>query len=82
MSNSIPTAVPSEPSESVEQASGPNDSDSEKKTAEPLKKKGAIKKVEGLSNGVSDNGNVEFPSPAKNRQKRKFPTREEISKIR
>ncbi|XP_043817910.1 26S rRNA (cytosine-C(5))-methyltransferase NOP2B [Manihot esculenta] len=82
MSNSIPTAVPSEPSESVEQASGPNESDSEKKMAEPFKKKGAIKKAEGLSNGVSDNGNVESPSPAKNRQKRKFPTREEISKIR
>ncbi|KAF2322613.1 hypothetical protein GH714_022720 [Hevea brasiliensis] len=38
MSNSIPTVAPSEPLESVEQASVPNESNREKKIAEPLKK--------------------------------------------
>ncbi|XP_021673127.1 26S rRNA (cytosine-C(5))-methyltransferase NOP2B isoform X2 [Hevea brasiliensis] len=82
MSNSIPTVAPSEPLESVEQASVPNESNREKKIAEPLKKTGAMKKGGGLINGVSDNRNVESPSPAENRKKRKFPSREEISKVR
>ncbi|KDP38790.1 hypothetical protein JCGZ_05126 [Jatropha curcas] len=82
MSNSIPTA-PSEPEplESVEQAPEPNESNNEKKTAEPLKK-GAMKKDKGLNDGVSDNGKVESQSPANKGKKRKFPSRQEISVVR
>ncbi|EEF39638.1 Proliferating-cell nucleolar antigen p120, putative [Ricinus communis] len=89
MSNSIPTAESSEPLESVEQASESNESKSEKNTAEPLKKKSVVKiekgareKGKGLSNGVSDNGNVKSATAAKNTKKRKFPSRDDISKIR
>ncbi|XP_065862713.1 26S rRNA (cytosine-C(5))-methyltransferase NOP2B-like [Euphorbia lathyris] len=71
ISNSIPNATPSEPLESVEQASE-NDSDNEMKTAETLKKNVAPKK-QGQTKDIFE---------STKRVKRKFPSKEEISKLR
>jgi len=67
LSNSIPSAG-TEPSESVEQAYGLNESDREK--------------GKSLTNGFPNDGTPENPSSAKRGMKRKIPSREEISKSR
>ncbi|WCJ33124.1 Ribosomal RNA small subunit methyltransferase F [Euphorbia peplus] len=71
ISNSIPNATPSEPLESVEQASG-NDSDTVMKIVETLKKNVTAKK-QGRTYDIFE--------PTK-RIKRKLPSKEEISKLR
>ncbi|KAF9666552.1 hypothetical protein SADUNF_Sadunf16G0240800 [Salix dunnii] len=67
-SNAIPSAGPTEPSESVEQAYGLNESITEK--------------GKSLTNGFPNDGTSENPSSAKTGKKRKPPSREEISKAR
>ncbi|KAJ7014361.1 hypothetical protein D5086_003234 [Populus alba] len=73
LSNSIPSAG-TEPSESVEQAYGLNESDREKKTS--------TEQGKSLTNGFPNDGTPENPSSAKRGMKRKIPSREEISKSR
>ncbi|KAJ6754040.1 hypothetical protein OIU79_026806 [Salix purpurea] len=67
-SNAIPSAGSTEPSESVEQAYGLNESITEK--------------GKSLTNGFPNDGTPENPSSAKTGKKRKIPSREEISKAR
>ena len=67
-SNAIPSAGSTEPSESVEQAYGLNESITEK--------------GKSLTNGFPNDGTSENPSSAKTGKKRKIPSREEISKAR
>uniref|UniRef100_A0A6N2NKT6 SAM-dependent MTase RsmB/NOP-type domain-containing protein n=1 Tax=Salix viminalis TaxID=40686 RepID=A0A6N2NKT6_SALVM len=67
-SNTIPSAGSTEPSESVEQAYGLNESITEK--------------GKSLANGFPNDGTPENPSSAKTGKKRKIPSREEISKAR
>lgn len=73
LSNSIPSAG-TEPSESVEQAYGLNESDREKSTS--------TEKGKSLTNGFPNDGTPQNPSSAKRGMKRKIPSREEISKSR
>lgn len=82
MSNSKPTAAPSEPLESVEQAPILNESNREETKTKHLMAKSATKIDEGLTKGFPDEGNVESQSNAKRGKKRKFPSRVEISKPR
>ncbi|KAJ6392593.1 hypothetical protein OIU77_022152 [Salix suchowensis] len=67
-SNAIPSAGSTEPSESVEQAYGLNESITEKGNS--------------LTNGFTNDGTPENPSSVKTGKKRKIPSREEISKAR
>ncbi|KAB5521239.1 hypothetical protein DKX38_025558 [Salix brachista] len=67
-SNAIPSAGSTEPSESVEQAYGLNESITEK--------------GKSLTNGFPNDGTPENPSSTKTGKKRKIPSREEISKAR
>ncbi|CAK7324483.1 unnamed protein product [Dovyalis caffra] len=73
LSNSIPTAGPSEPLESVEQAPGLNESNREKRTST---------EKDSLTNGLPNDGTVENPFGAQKGKKQKLPSREEISKAR
>ncbi|RVX14730.1 putative 28S rRNA (cytosine(4447)-C(5))-methyltransferase [Vitis vinifera] len=86
MSNSKPNPTPSEPSEVEEQAPEENDSDSElnmgEKTQQHPGKRGTKKENGGLKNAAPENGKKESPSTTTKRKKRKFPSREEISKAR
>ncbi|KAF8414282.1 hypothetical protein HHK36_002284 [Tetracentron sinense] len=92
--NSKPTPESSEPTEIVEQASIPNDSgnieknSSEGKFQQPKftssldKEKGTTKANVGLKKSVLDNGKKQFLSMVKEKKKRKFLSREEISRAR
>lgn len=90
MSNSKSTPVASEPVESIEQASASNENDGEKNTEQPLKEEGTrdaksnkeAKDAKKKKRKLDENGNVESQSSPHKRKKRKFPSREEISKVR
>ncbi|PON86306.1 RNA (C5-cytosine) methyltransferase, NOP [Trema orientale] len=95
MSNKIPTVESSTPAETVEQGLNPTENGSEEAEGKDVKqnlndikgarqvKKGAKrenKKV--IKKDITENGNKESSSPANKGRKRKFPSREEISKAR
>lgn len=89
MSNSKKTSAGPQPSETVEQQTPEsNVSSGDKKTeenSEQVLMKKATTKAKDLkkkTSGLAENGNVESPSNEKRRKKRKFPSREEISKVR
>ncbi|KAJ0101666.1 hypothetical protein Patl1_03881 [Pistacia atlantica] len=90
MSNSKSTPVASEPVESVEQAPTSNESNGEKKTEQPLKEEDTreakgnkeAKDAKKKKRSLVENGNVESQSSPQKRKKRKFPSREELSKVR
>ncbi|XP_024034084.1 LOW QUALITY PROTEIN: 25S rRNA (cytosine-C(5))-methyltransferase nop2 [Citrus clementina] len=89
MSNSKKTSAGPQPSETVEQQTPEsNVSNGDKKTeenSEQVLMKKATTKAKDLkkkTSGLAENGNVESPSNEKRRKKRKFPSREEISKVR
>ncbi|OVA07245.1 Bacterial Fmu (Sun)/eukaryotic nucleolar NOL1/Nop2p [Macleaya cordata] len=95
MSNSKPTSIPSEPSETVEQAPAPSDSNTDEKTQPEVQSqqpkidrdtnKGRyIKNVSrgGFKKGEPENRKRVTPSVPKERKKRKFPPREEIARAR
>ncbi|XP_044474169.1 26S rRNA (cytosine-C(5))-methyltransferase NOP2B-like [Mangifera indica] len=90
MSNSKSTPVASEPVESIEQASASNENDGEKNTEQPLKEEGTrdakgnkeAKDAKKKKRRLDENGNGESQSSPHKRKKRKFPSREEISKVR
>ncbi|KAJ8765088.1 hypothetical protein K2173_010570 [Erythroxylum novogranatense] len=81
MSNTKAMTTHYEPLESVEQAHRPDEAKNESKTTEHLTAK-AAKKRDVVNNSSRGNGNIEAPSNSKNRKKRKFPSKEEISKAR
>ena len=86
MSNSKPTSIASEPSETVNQGLEVIDS-SNAKTAEGesrqhLKKECSIKEHTTSENDFAKNHNDEFPSTIRQWKKNKVPSREEISKAR
>lgn len=89
MSNSKKSSAAPEPSETVEQPTPEsNVSYGEKETeekSEQVSTKKATTKAQDLTkktSGLAENGNVESPSNEKRRKKRKFQSREEISKVR
>lgn len=89
MSNSKKTSAAPQPLETVEQQTPEsNVSNGEKKTEENseqvLMKKATTKAKDSKkkTSGLAENGNVESPSNEKRRKKRKFPSKEEISKVR
>lgn len=89
MSNSKKTSAAPEPSETVEQQTPEsNVTDGEKRTEEKSEQvlmEKATTKAKDLkkkTSSLAENGNVEYPSNEKRRKKRKFPSREEISKAR
>ncbi|CAN1778640.1 26S rRNA (cytosine-C(5))-methyltransferase NOP2B [Linum perenne] len=89
VSNTIPTAGTSIPEESVEQAPVPTSNSNEKETVRASVEDGSKKSSAGANKKVAenkkvaDNGNVASkPAAEKGRKKRKFPSQEEISKIR
>ncbi|XP_030471285.1 26S rRNA (cytosine-C(5))-methyltransferase NOP2B-like [Syzygium oleosum] len=82
MSNSKPTSVSTEPSETVEQVSGPEEDSRKKDTVEEPQNQ-----TEAVGNkGVVDNGHVENKkrkSPSSSKKiKGKWPSRDEMSKTR
>ncbi|KAF3942590.1 hypothetical protein CMV_030765 [Castanea mollissima] len=78
--NSKPAPETSEPSETVEQGSMTNESGSGENTEELMDGTTTENKV--LKNGSIENGKKETLAFSKNRKKRKFPSREVISKER
>lgn len=96
MSNSKPNAESSTPSETVEQGLQPSENDTEEEAGKSVRhnlndangakqeNKGTRKenKNKGSKTDVIENGKKESPSPANKGKKRKFPSREEISKAR
>ncbi|KAK4575674.1 hypothetical protein RGQ29_026587 [Quercus rubra] len=80
MSNSKPAPEISEPTETVEQGSMTNESGSGENAEELMDGTTTENKV--LKNGFIKNGKKETPASSKNRKKRKFPSREVISKER
>ncbi|PON40111.1 RNA (C5-cytosine) methyltransferase, NOP [Parasponia andersonii] len=95
MSNKIPTVESSIPAETVEQGLNPTENGSEEAEGKDVKqnlndikvtrqvKKGAKKENKKILKKVNtENGNKESSSPAIKGRKRKFPSREEISKAR
>lgn len=80
MNNSKPAPETSEPSETVEQGSMTNESGSGENTEELMDGTTTENKV--LKNGSIENGKKETLAFSKNRKKRKFPSREVISKER
>ncbi|GMJ05004.1 tRNA methyltransferase 4d [Hibiscus trionum] len=86
MSNAKKNPVGFDSSETVEQTQRPeeihSDEDNEKELEQPLKKQSIKGKNNSLKkNGIPANGKVESPATSKKR-KRKFPSKEEISKVR
>lgn len=89
MSNSKPPPKPSDPSETVEHA-GASDNSNDKEKSIPVQKsqqpKGLwdqMKKANGaLKKNVQENGTEDSRPTARERKKRKFPSRDEISKAR
>eukprot|EP00268_Persea_americana_P035813 TRINITY_DN35315_c0_g1_i2.p1 TRINITY_DN35315_c0_g1~~TRINITY_DN35315_c0_g1_i2.p1 ORF type:complete len:618 (+),score=174.31 TRINITY_DN35315_c0_g1_i2:293-2146(+) len=89
MSNSKPPTKQSDPSETVEQAAAPDNSNGEDKSIpvqKSLQPKGLRDKMKvangGLKKTVKENGTEESRPTARERKKRKFLSREEISKAR
>ncbi|XP_010276275.1 PREDICTED: probable 28S rRNA (cytosine-C(5))-methyltransferase [Nelumbo nucifera] len=93
MSNSKPTTRPSETEEAVEQATGPNDNGTNIKNnleekSQQLRVPSDLKDRNKMSDGglgkrIPKNGKDESDSTTKmKKQKRKFPSRKEISKAR
>lgn len=89
MSNSKPPTKQSDPSETVEQAAAPDNSNDEDKSIpvqKSLQPKGLRDKMKvangGLKKTVKENGTEESRPTARERKKRKFLSREEISKAR
>ncbi|RWR95010.1 Bacterial Fmu Sun/eukaryotic nucleolar NOL1/Nop2p [Cinnamomum micranthum f. kanehirae] len=89
MSNTKPHSKQSDPSETVEQAAAPDNSDDEEKSIpvqKSLQPKGLRDKMKeangGLKKTVKENGTEESRPTARERKKRKFLSREEISKAR
>ncbi|XP_030930005.1 25S rRNA (cytosine-C(5))-methyltransferase nop2 isoform X2 [Quercus lobata] len=80
MSNSKPAPETSEPTETVEQGSMINESGSGENAEESMDGTTTENKV--LKNGFIKNGKKETPASSQNRKKRKFPSREVISKER
>jgi ribosomal RNA methyltransferase Nop2 len=80
MSNAMPSSDSSEPMETVEQAPDPTEVD-EPKTTEQVKT-GAKRQKKVLENGVTKKSDGEPAPVRKKREKKKFPSKEEVSKIR
>lgn len=82
MSNSKPTSVPTEPSETVEQVSGPEEDSSEKDTVEePQNQTEAAENNVVVENGDVKNKKRKLPSDSK-KIKGKWPSRDEMSGTR
>lgn len=82
MSNSKPTSVPTEPSETVEQVSGPEEHSSKKDTVEePQNQTEAVGNKGVVENGHVENKKRKSPSSSK-KIKGKWPSRDEMSKTR
>ncbi|XP_044481863.1 26S rRNA (cytosine-C(5))-methyltransferase NOP2B-like [Mangifera indica] len=90
MSDAKATSVASETAESVEQAPTSNENDGEKETERSVKEEGTreakgnkeAKDAKQKKRSSVENGNVVSESSPQKRKKRKFPSREEISKAR
>lgn len=89
MSNTKPPSKQSDPSEMVEQAAAPDNSNNEIKSIpvqKSLQPKGLRDKMKETNGGfkktVKENGAEESRPTARERKKRKFLSREEISKAR
>lgn len=90
MSDAKATSVASETAESVEQAPTWNENDGEKETERSVKEEGTreakgnkeAKDAKQKKRSSVENGNVVSESSPQKRKKRKFPSREEISKAR
>lgn len=85
MSNKISTVETSTPSEAVEQGHKLAESASKKDAGKNVQQnmvEGGGKENKTLEKDIRKNGKTESPLTAKNRKKRKFPSREEISRAR
>lgn len=85
MSNKIPSVESAAPSETIEQGLELGESGGEKDVGKNVEKnlvEGTRKEKKVLHKDIRKNGNNESPSTANNRKKRKFPSREEISRAR
>lgn len=85
MSNKISTVETSTSSEAVEQGLKLAESGSKKDAGKNVQQnmvEGSRKENKTLEKDIRKNGKTEPPLTAKNRKKRKFPSREEISRAR
>lgn len=86
MSNSKQTLeAASESAETVEQTPiSTGETKTEEKSEQVLRREGTkkAKDLKKKQNSLPENGNVESPSTGRKSKKRKFPSREEISKLR
>lgn len=83
--NAKPTAESSTPSETVEEDIKPtseNGIEEEEEAGKKVKQNVRKKENKAVKKYVQENGTNDSPSPAKKQKKRKFPSREEISKAR
>lgn len=82
MSNSKPTSVPTEPSETVEQVSGPEEDSSIKDTVEEPQNQTETVENHGVVENVHVNNKKRKSPSSPNKIKGKWPSRDEMSRTR